>query len=318
MHRCSLVLALVMSYAPNQRLSSSSSLSFQLTARANCRQIVTKLHEILRPFLLRRLKKDVLIDMPAKREVVVYTPMSALQRDYYALALDGKLRDKLIGMGLSGGRDCSQINLTMNLRKIANHPFLFGEPLDETGQVCETGAAHVGRSQARTRRTPFPRLSQGRARPSCQIKRMASPPALSSTSTLGLHHWAPRPLQSWKSIECGPHSLVLSGRIHGPIDCTHGRAAAICASPLRTRAMLGMLRRAGQHAALWHAVASLAFPPPPHSRVRACSTAAAHLRRAAGAACVGVGQVQGAGPHATRAAQERASGAHILAVHRDA
>lgn len=41
--------------------------------------IVTKLHEILRPFLLRRLKKDVLIDMPPKKEIVLYTPMSMLQ-----------------------------------------------------------------------------------------------------------------------------------------------------------------------------------------------------------------------------------------------
>ena len=46
---------------------------------------MTKLHEILRPFLLRRLKRDVLIDMPPKKEVVIYTPMSKLQRDYYSL-----------------------------------------------------------------------------------------------------------------------------------------------------------------------------------------------------------------------------------------
>ena len=32
-------------------------------------RIVTKLHDILRPFLLRRLKKDVLKDMPGKLEV---------------------------------------------------------------------------------------------------------------------------------------------------------------------------------------------------------------------------------------------------------
>lgn len=101
-------------------------------------QVVTKLHEILRPFLLRRLKKDVLIDMPPKKEVVVYTPMSLLQKDYYALAQEGKLRDKLLAMGLSGGRDCSQINLNMNLRKISNHPFLFGEPIDSDGlPMCD-------------------------------------------------------------------------------------------------------------------------------------------------------------------------------------
>lgn len=80
--------------------------------------MVSKLHEILRPFLLRRLKKDVLLNMPPKKEVVIYTPMSLLQRDYYALAYEGKLRDKLLSMGLSGGRDCSQININMNLRKV--------------------------------------------------------------------------------------------------------------------------------------------------------------------------------------------------------
>ena len=51
----------------------------------------------------------VLIDMPPKKEVVVYTPMSRLQRDYYLLATEGKLRDRLLAMGLSGGRDCSQV-----------------------------------------------------------------------------------------------------------------------------------------------------------------------------------------------------------------
>ncbi len=102
-------------------------------------KIVSKLHEILRPFLLRRLKKDVLIDMPPKKEIVVYTPMSALQRDYYSLAMAGNLREKLLEMGLSGGRECSQINVNMNLRKISQHPFLFGEPNDETGQpICDS------------------------------------------------------------------------------------------------------------------------------------------------------------------------------------
>merc|ERR1712072_1131820 len=35
-------------------------------------RVVSKLHEVLRPFLLRRMKKDVLINMPPKAEVVVY------------------------------------------------------------------------------------------------------------------------------------------------------------------------------------------------------------------------------------------------------
>jgi SNF2 family DNA or RNA helicase len=46
-------------------------------------RIVTKLHEILRPFLLRRMKKDVLIHLPSKREIVIYCPKTKLQQEYY-------------------------------------------------------------------------------------------------------------------------------------------------------------------------------------------------------------------------------------------
>ena len=42
-------------------------------------RIVSKLHEILRPFLLRRTKRDVLLKMPPKMEVVVYCGMTGLQ-----------------------------------------------------------------------------------------------------------------------------------------------------------------------------------------------------------------------------------------------
>ena len=44
-------------------------------------RIVTKLHEILRPFLLRRVKSDVLKGvLPPKQEIVLYAPMTGLQR----------------------------------------------------------------------------------------------------------------------------------------------------------------------------------------------------------------------------------------------
>ena len=45
-------------------------------------RIVTKLHEILRPFVLRRLKRDVLdaTVYPPKRDVVLYCGMSLLQQ----------------------------------------------------------------------------------------------------------------------------------------------------------------------------------------------------------------------------------------------
>lgn len=102
---------------------------------------VTKLHEILRPFLLRRIKRDVLKDMPPKKEVVVYAGMSKLQSGYSDLIEKGVLRDVLLGQGIEQARSLSQTNKQMNQRKNANHPFLFGEPIDPATGI-HLGTAH--------------------------------------------------------------------------------------------------------------------------------------------------------------------------------
>ena len=97
-------------------------------------RVVSKLHEILRPFLLRRMKKDVLVGMPQKREVVIYAGMTPLQREYYQCVQANSLREVLVDLHVEGAKDVSQTNATMNLRKVCNHPFLFGEPRDEHGK----------------------------------------------------------------------------------------------------------------------------------------------------------------------------------------
>lgn len=96
-------------------------------------RIVYKLHEILRPFLLRRMKKDVLLNMPPKKEIVIYCPMTTLQKAFYTRVLDGSIRDTLVSMNIENGKDVSLQNMQMNLRKVCNHPFLFGEPRDDDG-----------------------------------------------------------------------------------------------------------------------------------------------------------------------------------------
>uniref|UniRef100_A0A7S2UFY8 Uncharacterized protein n=1 Tax=Attheya septentrionalis TaxID=420275 RepID=A0A7S2UFY8_9STRA len=93
-------------------------------------QTVTKLHDILRPFLLRRIKTDVLKDFPPKKEIVVYAGMSTLQAGYADLIEKGELRDLLLNQGIENARSLSQTNKQMNHRKNTNHPFLFGEPID--------------------------------------------------------------------------------------------------------------------------------------------------------------------------------------------
>ncbi len=51
-----------------------------IVAQEQRNHVVTKLHSILRPFLLRRIKGDVEADLPGKQEIVLYAPMAKEQR----------------------------------------------------------------------------------------------------------------------------------------------------------------------------------------------------------------------------------------------
>lgn len=46
-----------------------------------------ELQSVLEPFLLRRVKSQVAVDLPKKTELVVYHGMSALQKKYYKAVL---------------------------------------------------------------------------------------------------------------------------------------------------------------------------------------------------------------------------------------
>ncbi|ORY86770.1 SNF2 family N-terminal domain-domain-containing protein [Protomyces lactucae-debilis] len=54
--------------------------------------VITNLHQILKPFLLRRLKVEVEKDLPPKREYLLYAPMTAEQTALYKAVLDHQVR----------------------------------------------------------------------------------------------------------------------------------------------------------------------------------------------------------------------------------
>ncbi|KAG6816760.1 hypothetical protein H0H87_003155 [Tephrocybe sp. NHM501043] len=60
-------------------------------------QLISSLHALLKPFLLRRLKVDVEVNLPPKKEYVLYAPLSIQQREAYDRVLTGTLRSYLIG-----------------------------------------------------------------------------------------------------------------------------------------------------------------------------------------------------------------------------
>jgi len=87
------------------------------------RAIISKLHKVLRPYLLRRLKADVEKQMPAKYEHVEFCRLSKRQRELY----DGFLNREDTRGTLASGNYLSIINCLMQLRKVCNHPDLFIE-----------------------------------------------------------------------------------------------------------------------------------------------------------------------------------------------
>uniref|UniRef100_A0AAQ5YAM8 Proliferation-associated SNF2-like protein n=1 Tax=Amphiprion ocellaris TaxID=80972 RepID=A0AAQ5YAM8_AMPOC len=58
--------------------------------------ILSMLHQILTPFLLRRLKSDVTLEVPPKKEIVVYAPLTAKQEAFYT-AVVNKTITKMLG-----------------------------------------------------------------------------------------------------------------------------------------------------------------------------------------------------------------------------
>ncbi|KAI9924424.1 hypothetical protein AWENTII_003830 [Aspergillus wentii] len=91
--------------------------------------VIRRLHKVLRPFLLRRLKKDVEKDLPDKQERVIKCRFSALQSKLYKqLVTHNKMVVSDGKGGKTGMRGLS--NMLMQLRKLCNHPFVF-EPVED-------------------------------------------------------------------------------------------------------------------------------------------------------------------------------------------
>ncbi|RDX40677.1 hypothetical protein OH76DRAFT_1412809 [Lentinus brumalis] len=84
-------------------------------------QRVSKLHTVLRPYLLRRLKRDVEKELPQKYEHIVMCPLSKRQRFLY----DEFMARAETRHDLQSGVYHKIANILMQLRKVVNHPDLF-------------------------------------------------------------------------------------------------------------------------------------------------------------------------------------------------
>lgn len=87
--------------------------------------IINRLHQVLRPFLLRREKVEVEKELPSKTEHVVKIELSAWQKIMYGQIKFNGLLARDPSTGKIGNK--ALVNAMMQLRKICNHPFLFIE-----------------------------------------------------------------------------------------------------------------------------------------------------------------------------------------------
>lgn len=99
--------------------------SKEIIAKEQRNSVISKLHSILKPFLLRRVKTDVETSLPGKLEVVLYAKMTDRQID-----VNKQLAEKTLGttMAKSSGRGTPGLsklnNMLMQMRKCCNHPDL--------------------------------------------------------------------------------------------------------------------------------------------------------------------------------------------------
>ncbi|WOG89550.1 hypothetical protein DCAR_0208788 [Daucus carota subsp. sativus] len=93
---------------------------------------VEELKKLVAPHMLRRLKKDVMQNIPPKTERMIPVELTSVQAEYYRAMLTKNyqlLRN--IGKGVA---QQSMLNIVMQLRKVCNHPYLIQgtEPVSGT------------------------------------------------------------------------------------------------------------------------------------------------------------------------------------------
>ncbi|CAN0533957.1 unnamed protein product, partial [Ectocarpus sp. 12 AP-2014] len=87
--------------------------------------VINRLHALLRPFMLRRVKTEVMGQLPEKVEKVLRCDLSGWQRALYKQIQEsgafGIAQEQ--GIGTASGKGLN--NVFMQLRKVCNHPYLF-------------------------------------------------------------------------------------------------------------------------------------------------------------------------------------------------
>uniref|UniRef100_A0A3Q2TPF5 Chromatin-remodeling ATPase INO80 n=1 Tax=Fundulus heteroclitus TaxID=8078 RepID=A0A3Q2TPF5_FUNHE len=128
---------------------------------------LSRLHMILKPFMLRRIKKDVENELSDKIEILTYCQLTSRQRLLYQalrnkISIEDLLQSSMGTAQQASSTTSSLMNLVMQFRKVCNHPDLFErqetrspfhmsvKPYVISKFLCRHGLIHA-RSQARNK-----------------------------------------------------------------------------------------------------------------------------------------------------------------------
>jgi chromodomain-helicase-DNA-binding protein 7 len=97
---------------------------------------IDKLHQVLRPYLLRRMKEDVEKSIPPLQETIIDIEMTTIQKTVYKALYENNKGMLLKGSGFNFNTSLN--NLEIQLRKCCNHPFMLKELKEDMVRDCKT------------------------------------------------------------------------------------------------------------------------------------------------------------------------------------
>jgi len=94
-----------------------------------------RLKMLISPFILRRKKSEVLIELPDKQEQVVYCKLTGVQEKMYLQVLESVKREILDDFGTKGNSYMHILAALTRLRQICNHPALVEHDMSHDPEI---------------------------------------------------------------------------------------------------------------------------------------------------------------------------------------
>ncbi|KAJ2843140.1 putative ATPase, partial [Coemansia brasiliensis] len=117
--------------------------------------VISKLHQILQPFLLRRLKSDVEKHLPPKREYLITCPMAPLQYDYYQAVRRATADEKSTSSSMADDAEQTLVPNTPTDQQQQQQSGSRGKTFHQKN-LCDEAQRFIGEMDANRRRSKTP------------------------------------------------------------------------------------------------------------------------------------------------------------------